>query len=170
MSNQDSLPPLVDLPVGRFAGREAFLQIVRDAFAHAARQGWRELVISDATFADWPLHERAVAQALQDWSRSGRHFTMVAMRYDEVQRNQARFVSWRKTWAHIIDCRVSRQFDALDFPSGIWSQHWCMQRLDLPRCTGVCGDEPDRLVQWREVLDELVRQSSPGFPATVLGL
>ena len=149
MSNEEFQPPLADLPVGRFAGREAFQQIVRDAFSHAAREGWRELVISDSTFSDWPLHERAVAQALQDWSHSGRRFTMVAMRYDEVLRNQARFV---------------------DFPSGIWSPHWCMHRLDLPRSTGVSGREPERLVQWREVLDELLRQSSPGFPATVLGL
>ena len=166
MSHEDSLSPMTDLPLGRFAGREAFLQVVRDAFAHAARDGWRELVISDATFSDWPLHERAVAQALQDWSHSGRRFTMVAMRYDEVQRSHARFVTWRKTWAHIIDCRVSRQSDALDFPSGIWSPHWCMQRLDLPRSTGVCGREPERLVQWREVIEELLRQSSPGCPAT----
>ena len=164
MSNEEFQLPLADLPVGRFAGREAFQQIVRDAFSHAAREGWRELVISDSTFSDWPLHERAVAQALQDWSHSGRRFTMVAMRYDEVLRNQARFVVWRKTWAHIIDCRVSRQTDALDFPSGIWSPHWCMHRLDLPRSTGVSGREPERLFQWRAVLAELPRPSSPGVP------
>lgn len=170
MPNEEPQLPLPALPVGRFAGRQAFQQLVRDALAHAAREGWRELVFSDATFADWPLHERAVAQALQDWSKTGRHFTMVAIRYDEVLRDQARFVAWRKTWSHIIECRLSRQTDALDFPSGIWSPHWCMQRLDLPRSTGVCGREPDRLVQWREVLDEVLRQSQPGFPASVLGL
>lgn len=53
------------LPEGRFTGREAFQQMVRDAFATAAREGWAEILISDANFHDWPLGERAVVESLQ---------------------------------------------------------------------------------------------------------
>lgn len=162
-------PPVV-LPSGRFAGREAFAQLVRDALACAAQQGWREIIFSDATFEDWPLNERLVADSLHAWSRPGCRLVMLANRYDAVLRNQARFVSWRKTWSHIITCRVHRNLDPPDFPSVLWSPVWALRRLDLVHSTGTCGAEPDRRVQIRETLDELNRNSSPGFPASTLGL
>jgi hypothetical protein len=158
------------LPAGRFEGREAFAQVVRDAFACAAQQGWREIVVSDASFEDWPLHERVVVDALQSWSKAGRRFTMVAARFDAVQRAQPRFVVWRRRWEHLIECRASRHVDTVDFPSMIWSPVWAMQRLDPVRSTGVCSAAPERRVQIREALDELIAQSGPGFPTTTLGL
>lgn len=158
------------LPTGRFAGREAFAQTVRDALACAAREGWRELVLSDADFGDWPLHERAVVESLQAWAGSGRRLRMLASRFDHVQRHQARFVAWRQTWDHIIDCRQCRGADAQDFPSAIWSPGWVMQRHDLQRSVFVCDSDAARRLALRQVLDEWSRNSTPGFPATTLGL
>jgi hypothetical protein len=158
------------LPSGRFEGRQAFQQLVRDALATAAREGWRELVLSDADFADWPLGERAVAQSLQDWSASGRRCTLLARRYDEVVRRHARFVTWRGTWAHIIDARACPSADPLELPSAIWSPGWVMQRLDSERCNGYGGTEPERRLLLRENLNEWLRQSAPSFPANTLGL
>lgn len=165
----EASPPLV-LPSGRFAGREAFAQLVRDALACAAQQGWHEIIVSDATFEDWPLHERTVSDSLHAWSRAGRRFVMLANRYDAVLRNHARFVSWRRTWSHVIECRVCRDLDPADFPSVLWSPVWAVRRLDLFHSTGTCGAEPDRRVQIRETLDELNRNSGPGFPSSTLGL
>jgi hypothetical protein len=159
-----------ELPTGRFAGREAFEQTVRDALACAARQGWREIIISDATFSDWPIRERAVVESLHAWSRAGRRFVMLATRFDDVQRHMARFVSWRQTWGHIIECRLCRDADQLDFPSAIWSPGWMMQRLDPERSVFVCDTQAARRVALRQALDEWVRNSSPGFPASTLGL
>ena len=169
------LPVLVEsseptLSTGPFAGRVAFAQLVRDALATAAREGWHELVLCDATFEDWPLRERAVAESLHAWAKSGRKFTVLAPTYEGVLRNQPRFVEWRKTWSHIVECRRCRAADPLDFPSAIWSPAWVMQRLDLARSTGFCGPEPGRRVRLRELLDEKIRGSSPGFAATTLGL
>jgi len=158
------------LPGGRFEGRTAFAQLVRDALASAAREGWRELILSDADFADWPLGERAVAESLHAWSASGRHCTLLARRWDEAARRHARFVSWRGTWGHIIEARACRFADPLELPSAIWSPAWVMQRLDPQRCTGVCGGEPERRLALREALQEWLRQSSPSFPANTLGL
>lgn len=166
----DELHSAVPVPQGRFAGREAFSQLVRDALALASQQAWRELVFCDPTFEDWPLHERQTLELLGAWSRTGRQFRMVAIQYDSVLRNQARFVTWRRTWGHIIECRVCRQIDPVNFPTVLWSPQWAMQRLDPVRSTGVCGSEPDRLVQLRELLDALHQTSSPGFPSTTLGL
>ncbi len=158
------------LPQGRFNGPTEFGELVRSAFAAAAAQGWREIIICDSTFEDWPLGERAVAQSLQDWSKSGRKLTMLASNYNEVMRRHARFVAWRRTWSHIVDCRAHAAVAAGDVPSALWSPAWVFQRLDLARSTGVSGAEPARRVALREQLAESLKLSSPAFAATTLGL
>ena len=158
------------LPQGRVNGLVAFQQLVRDTLVCASNQGWKEIIFCDATFADWPLGERAVADALQAWSKTGRKFILLATRYDELMRRHARFVTWRKTWSHIIECRACPSADPLDFPSAIWSPQWVMRRLDVEHSGCIAGSEPERRLLLREELDEWLRNSSPGFPATVLGL
>jgi hypothetical protein len=158
------------LPSGRFEGREAFQQLVRDALACAAREGWREIILSDADFEDWPLGERDVAQSLQDWSTGGRRCVLLARRWDGVVRRHARFVTWRRTWAHIIEARACASADPLEIPSAIWSPGWVMQRVDPERCNGFSGGEPDRRLMLRENLNEWLLKSSPSFPAVTLGL
>ena len=168
----DSSDPAAPGPLfsGRFAGPEAFQKMVRAAFDHAAAEGWREIVLSDASFGDWPLRERPVVDALHAWARSGRKMIMLATTYDEVIRSHARFVTWRKTWGHLIDCRVCHGVEPSDFPSAIWSRDWFMQRQDCVRSTGACGSDRERSLQLRQALDEKIRVSTPGFPASTLGL
>ena len=159
-----------ELACGRFAGREAFEQLVRDALAAAASEGWREIILCDADFSDWPLGERSVAESLQQWSATGRHCILLARRYDEVVRRHARFVAWRKTWSHIVDARACASADPLDLPSAIWTPAWAMQRVDPERCNGVSGSEPERRVLLRESLQKWLGKSSASFPANTLGL
>lgn len=161
---------LAALPPGRFAGREAFAQRVRAALAAAAAEDWPALVLCDADFAAWPLHERALIDSLHAWARAGRSFTIVARGFDTLLRQHARFVQWRRTWDHIVEARVCRSIDAAGFPSVLWSPRWTMQLLDPVRSAGVQGPEPERVVRARELLDELLQRSSPGFPASTLGL
>lgn len=116
------------------------------------------------------MRERVVAESLQAWSRSGRKLVMVAKNYDAVARHHARFVSWRVTWGHLIDCRVCKAVDSGEFLSGLWSPHWVLRRLDVVKNTGIAGYEVARRVAFKEALDELRRNSSPGFPAVTLGL
>lgn len=159
------------LPDGRFEGREAFRQWLRDAFACAAREGWSEIVLSDADFSDWPLGERDVVEALQQWSRGGRRITLLAGDYGAVVRMHPRFVQWRVRWEHIVTARKARGVNVQDVPSVMWTPRWVLQRLDPVRCNGVAGTEPGRLLSQREVLREwLEDRSSPGFPSSVLGL
>jgi hypothetical protein len=158
------------LASGRFTGPTEFAQLVRDALERAARDGWKEIILSDATFEDWPLRERSVVECLQAWSASGRHLVMLATRYDEIIRHHPRFVSWRKTWGHIIDCRLCHVGAPADFPSALWSRDWFLHRIDAQRSTGFCGIERERSVALKEVLDEKIRNSSPGFPTSILGL
>jgi hypothetical protein len=57
-----------------------------------------------------------------------------------------------------------------DFPSAIWSKNWFLRRMDMQRSTGVCGQDPERSLGLKELLDEKIGNSSVGFPATTLGL
>ncbi len=168
--NGEPVPDAPALPHGRFEGRVAFKQWVRDALQCAAREGWREIVVSDANFEDWPLGERAVCDALAAWSGTGRKFVMLACNYDELVRRHARFVVWRRTWSHLIECHACTRADPLELPSAMVSPAWAMRRLDPLHCTGVGGNEPERRVQVREVLNEWLRKSAPAFPSSVLGL
>lgn len=169
MNSEDNKLSLT-LPQGRFSGRVIFEQTVRDAFACAASEGWKEIIVSDASFSDWPFRERVLEASLQAWARKGRRFVMLATRFDDLQRYQPRFVSWRQTWSHLIECRQCRHADPEDFPSAIWSPTWMMQRHDLERSVFICDTHPSRKLALRQVLEEWMRQSSPGFPATSLGL
>lgn len=170
MGGNEPVPDGPGVTASRFAGRSEFQQRVRDALVRAGQEDWREIIVADATFEDWPLGERAVADALQAWSRSGRRFVMLAMRYDEVLRRHARFVTWRRTWSHIIECWACSRADPTDFPSAIWSPTWALVRIDPERSAGVCTDESSRRLQLHEALQEWQRKSTPGFPATTLGL
>lgn len=160
-----------ELPIGPFAGRERFREALRQAFQAAAARGWRELALCDATFADWPLGERQVVEALQAWALGpGQRLTMLARQYDDVVRQHARFVAWRRQWSHKIECRVCPGADAQDIPSALWTPDWALQRLDVLRHAGVCSAEPEPRVLLHQRIHEWIGRSSTGFPATTLGL
>ena len=158
------------LPEGRFSGRTEFGNLIRQAFQAAANQGWREIIICDADFEDWPLGERAVTSALGDWSRTGRKLTMIARNYDAATRKHPRFVTWRQTWSHIVECRGSASGPSDTLPSAMWTPNWVFERLDLERSAGYSGHEAARRVALKEGLNERLLKSIPAFPATTLGL
>lgn len=166
----DDAPPSPALTLGRFQGRVAFQQAVRDALASAAREGWREIILSDPTFEDWPLGEREVCTSLHAWARPGRTFTMLAISYDQVVRRHARFVAWRTTWSHLIDCRACRSADPQDLPSALLGPAWALRRLDLEHSSGMCADDAAHRQAWQQTQQEWLRKSSPAFAATTLGL
>ncbi len=174
MSTNDG-PLGVDAPSpglleGVFDGPSEFAQLVRDALACAAREGWSNMVWSDANFEDWPLGESAVAESLQAWSKTGRRLVMLSRDYDAVRRQHARFVRWRIQWDHLVECRLCKGVDASEFPSALWSPHWAMHRMDVVHSRGTAGADPLRRTRLKEALDECKRHSSPGFPASILGL
>jgi hypothetical protein len=161
--------PLVLLD-GAFDGRKAFQQLVRDALAAAAHEGWREIILCDASFEDWPLGERAVVESLTAWSKTGRHLTLFAKSFDALQSTQHRFVTWRGRWSHIIDARAVPSADAQVFLSAIYTPTWVMRRLDPVRCKGVAGVDAHRRVLLREEINDWLTKSSVAFAATTLGL
>ena len=164
-------PAALPLHEGRFSGPLEFSTCIRQAMAAAARANWTDIIICDIDFFDWPLGEKVLTEALTDWVCAGRQFTMLAERYDEVWRRHPRFVTWRQTWAHRVTCLARRkQMGQIALPSVFWTPTWSLQRLDRAQCVGVATIEPMRRVALREELREVMRQSSPAFAATTLGL
>ncbi|MES2978160.1 MAG: hypothetical protein V4731_07040 [Pseudomonadota bacterium] len=156
------------LPEGRFEGREAFTGLVRQVFAVAAAQRWKQLVVCDPDFDDWPLGEAVVASSLNDWARGGGRLVMLAARYDMVARKHHRFVHWRGTWAHQIECR---RLPGLDGGGSLMlAPVWVAERLDTERSTGICSHHAARRVAVQERVAGWLPRSSPAFPATILGL
>lgn len=160
----------IELPDGAFDGRQAFHARFHAALAAAARDGWREIFFCDPGFADWPLGERASAEALHAWAASGRKLSMLATNFTVFEREHARFVQWRRTWSHIVDCHACGGAGAPSVPSAIWTPDWYLQRIDTERSRGVCGRDPQRRRALREQIDECLRRSQPAFPASTLGL
>ncbi|NBX21921.1 MAG: hypothetical protein EBR58_11340 [Betaproteobacteria bacterium] len=160
----------VSLVAGAFSGPAEFAQGIRDFITLAADQKWPHMVWSDIDFEDWPLRERSVAEALNKWAGPGRTLTMLAKRYNRVTLLHPRFVQWRVTWSHLVDCRVVKHLDDSEMPSALLGPEWFLHRRELTRSIGVGGRDVPARVALTELLDECKRQSSPGFPATTLGL
>lgn len=158
------------LPTGRFEGRLVFADLVRQALACAAQEGWSSIVLSDADFADWPLGERAVVDALQNWARQGRHIRFLARDFAPLRQLHPRLVQWRVTWSHIVEAHACSGASGNDLPSAIWSPGWNLERLDAMRCTLIATRDAERRVALRERLDNCWHKGSPAFPATTLGL
>lgn len=170
MTQQPIPDDLPALPEGRIQGRREFADLVRLALQTAARDGWTQIVLSDPDFADWPLGERSVIDALNDWACRGRKIRFMAMDFDRLRELHPRLVQWRTTWSHIVEAHACRAVAGGELPSAIWSPDWTMERLDIGRCLMVASRRPERRTLLQERLQACWQQGCPSFPATVLGL
>lgn len=158
------------LPQGRLQGHTLFAELVRQALATAARQGWPRVVLCDADFADWPLGEREVVDALQAWSARGRTLQLLACDYRVLRERHPRFVRWRVTWSHLVEARACTGLPAGELPSVLWSPSWCLQRIDAAHGTLVADGRRQTSVALHEQLQGWWQRSSLAFPASTLGL
>lgn len=170
MSFVDDLQNLPALPEGRLQGRKAFADLIRLVMGHLARHQWSPVVFSDMDFADWPLGEREVVQALHAWAGRGRQIRWMAHDFNELRHRHPRLVQWRTTWSHIVEAHACPTNLSPALPSAIWTPHWCMERIDPERCVVVAGSDGPRRLALRERLDACWGRGTPSFPATVLGL
>lgn len=158
------------LPLGRFQGRQRFADGVHLALESAARQGWSPLILADADFADWPLGERRVIEALQRWAGQGRRIRLLARDYRPLREQQPRFVQWRIQWSHLIEAHAWPAAGEGEIPSALWTPLWCMERVDPRRSVCVADAGSSRLAMLGERIEAAWQRSRPGFPASVLGL
>lgn len=162
--------PAGTLPEGRLQGRHAFGDLVRQALDCAVREGWSHIMLSDPDFADWPLGERSVVEALNAWSGRGRRIQFLAHDFGRLRELHPRLVQWRVTWSHIVEAHACRPMAGGELPSAIWSPQWMMERLDIDHCVVVASRSAERRAALAERLQACWQQGSPSFAATTLGL
>lgn len=161
-------------PEGRFVGREDFQQAVVSGLQQAAHQGCALLWLCDPDFAAWPLGERRLVQALDDWAAATRahplaQLRMLGQRFDDMRLRHARFVDWRARWSHRVDVRVWSAGQA-QLPSVLWTPQWTMQRVDDTRDVVVATTEAVQRTRLDEALQQRWQQARPALPVTALGL
>ena len=151
-------------------GRSDFTAAVRTALSEAARERARELCFVDADFDAWPLDDGAVLSALAAWARlPKRRLLVIAGRFDDVPRRFPQFTAWRRTWAHLIECRAT-DVEASQIPTLLLAGPHSLQLADRLQWRGHWLADDSEISAWREVVDALVQRSEVDFPANTLGL
>ena len=152
----------------RAAFRAAVIELARAPDDTRAPTAWWWC---DRDFADWPLDDPALIEALGTWlSRPGRELTLLACSFDDIVRRHPRFVAWRRYQAHRVLGR-DVAIDASQMPTlFVAGAPRAIELVDPVRWRGLQIDDADDWRQRRELIDALQQQSVASFPATTLGL
>lgn len=147
--------------------RETLLQCL----AAAQEQACIRVVLCDPSFAQWPLSETDILEALQAWLHPQRQLVLVANEFDTIVRRHPRFVAWRQRWDVLVPGRkVIRQF-AGETPSFVLAGTQAVWLTRPEFFTGVYGNDPLLVQQVAEQAGEwLESRSVNGFAANTLGL
>ncbi len=131
----------------------------------------------DADFSHWPLGERAITDLLQQWmlQHGGARVTLLAGRFDVLQRAHPRWLSWRQTWSHRVGCWLASDEIVADLrPMFIWRDQGRdlagIRMLDSVTAVGQWTTDPAVLALWQADFDAYLQRSSEGMPCTTLGL
>jgi hypothetical protein len=173
MSDGAGLPDAKPAAGGRaFEGAPEFARALHDAMVFASERGTRRVCWCDQDFASWPLGEAEWIDMLTHWARKpGRELVMIARDWAVVERRHPRFVTWRRDWAHVIQCLVPDESRTTDLPT-LWidSDEQALRVFDAQHLRGRLGfDRVDRQ-RAREDFDAISQRASPGFAAATLGL
>lgn len=151
--------------------RGEFQQAIREAFEQAASQGCKDIILCDVDFADWPLGERGVVDALTRWAYAHRRLRVYALTYDDVVRRHPRWVEWRRQWAHVIECRQIEDLASEQVPRAWLAPGLRAVRLVDPlRFRGYIDEAAEDLSRIQDGLEAAVKRAVEAFPATILGL
>lgn len=158
--------------LGRIDGWPDFIDRVRAAMAMAAAQPV-SLYLCDGDFSRWPLGERSVMEAFQQWGLSSRapNCVLLAATLDEVPRRHPRWVAWRGTWAHRVKCYIADPDQAPSLmPTLLLEKQLGLRLLDPISGRGIWSRRPSDLSEWRQEADVILQRCTEALPPTTLGL
>jgi hypothetical protein len=158
------------VPSAPIDGRSDFTAALRLALSRAASERARDLCIVDPDFSSWPLDDAQGLDALSAWARlPKRRMLMIAGRFDDVSRRYPRFTEWRRTFAHMVECRAT-EVEASQIPTLMLAGAHSLHLADRLRWRGHWLADDSEISAWREVVDVLMQRSEGDFPANTLGL
>lgn len=157
-----------------FTTREDFVEALRQGLFQAAEQGCREMWWCDSDYADWPLGEPAVLDALTRWCLPHRRLVMVAQTFDEIRHSHSRFVQWRIRFSHVLDARQYGEEGDVShevLPMLMLAPSVATVRLfDKQVWRGSVSYEKADELRTRDLVDAIAQRSVPSFASTTLGL
>jgi hypothetical protein len=162
----------MDLPTDTLIDSRAQFQVaVRSALARIAEAGARDIWLCDEDFADWPLNDPQILEHLSQWAGAHRRCTVLAGRYDILQRQYPRWVQWRRQRSHVVHCMAPDESHASALPSLLLAPGCVTLRLiDRERWRGSLSTDLADAVRERERLDAILQRSVEAFPSSTLGL
>lgn len=154
-------------------GREAWIGALRQVLCTPGQgmSGGRRLLLWSADFAEWPLDEAPVLDALAQCLRApGHQLVFIARDYEALARRHPRLTRWRRDWAHRIEA-WSPTVPIEGEPAGLlMSGTQAVQLLDAVHWRSrMLGDAPLVRALWEQV-DASLQRCAPAWPATTLGL
>lgn len=158
-------PPVID-------SRSSWVAALRWGFDTALAQGARCIVAVDEVFADWPLDDPALLQALTAWLRlPQRRLVLMARDFDTLPRRYPRFEAWRSPWAHAIEGWKVPEELARELPTVLVSDAAVsVQLMDAQHWRGRAALDARRARQFREDFDAVLQQSERALAVRTLGL
>lgn len=158
---------------GRFEGRKAFQEHLRELLLAASAGGCPDLVLCDPSFDDWPLGERALMDVWTRWAstHSNGRCVLISASFDNFARQHPLWVAWRQSWSHRVQCLQPVDDLVGSLPSWFFVRgRFLLERLDPIGHRGLLTSEAARLVSCQEGCDAITQRSLETFPATTLGL
>jgi hypothetical protein len=153
-------------------GREACIQAWRDLLVSLPERGGHSVWCVDRDFAEWPLDDAAVLEALLRWGKAGarRMAHFVAADYAPVSRRFPRLVAWRRDWAHCVQAFRPFDEDKVDLPGILVVGSAGIEMLEPLRWRARRSEAAADLRRLVETSEAIAQRCEPGWPVTVLGL
>jgi hypothetical protein len=162
---------------GVHQGRVDCADLLRQALlglAPAAAAPWggaRTLWLADPDFADWPLDEPAVHDALGSWLRQGgRQLRMAGLHFDKVERRHPRLARWRRDWSHAISVVTPVEGDLPPELRGLLVAPLWLQWMEAPDFRLRCSTDMRQARLVDASIADFLQRCEPAWPATTLGL
>lgn len=131
----------------------------------------RSVWLADPDFADWPLDDPAVLDALAAWLRQGgRHLRMVGLQFDKVERRRPRLARWRRDWSHAISVFTPTDGDLPADLRGLLAAPLWLQWLEAPDGRLRCSTDGRQARLVDASIADFLQRCTPAWPATTLGL
>ncbi len=165
----DDKTPALQRPI---ESRADFVAAVHDTVSLALAGATRRMVWLDADFAEWPLNEPALLQALTNWVRlPQRQLVLLAADYDDLRRRHARFTAWVRLWSHVVTSFSPSWDEVAELPCVLLAEGaGLVHLLDPVQWRGWATADVFQQHEWRERIDAFLQRSTPAFPVTTLGL
>ena len=152
--------------------RRDFIAALQASVQSAVAQGARRMLWVDRDFAEWPLGDPTLLEAMTQWLRlPRRQLVLLARDFGDVSRRCPRFVAWYQMWSHVVSAFSPPPSDGAELPSLLLVEGTAAVHLvDKERWRGRISLDSKEVNQVRDSIDALLQRCDPAFPATTLGL